>query len=71
MPATATGRVSRERRQKLIWLCWYDHMWDPADDWLDILALATNKLPPADTPAGRRIRYRTNLMDEYVVFMHY
>lgn len=64
---------SRELRQKLIWLCWYDLMMGaPADDWLDILALADDEqITTWLIHRQEENTVLTDLMDEYVVFMHY
>ncbi|ECD4596958.1 TPA: hypothetical protein H2S57_002468 [Salmonella enterica] len=64
---------SRELRQKLIWLCWYDLMMGaPVDDWLDMLALADDvQITTWLIHRQEENTVLTALMDEYVVFMHY
>ncbi|APW17092.1 hypothetical protein P7T24_000655 [Salmonella enterica subsp. enterica serovar Muenster] len=64
---------SSELRQKLIWLCWYDLMMGtPADDWLDILALADDEqITTWLIHRQEENTVLTALMDEYVMFMHY
>lgn len=64
---------SRELRQKLIWLCWYDLMMGaPVDDWLDMLALADDvQITTWLIHRQEENTVLTDLMDEYVVFMHY
>ncbi|EAX8475241.1 hypothetical protein AH421_22050 [Salmonella enterica] len=62
-----------ELRQKLIWLCWYDLMMGaPVDDWLDMLALADDvQITTWLIHRQEENTVLTDLMDEYVVFMHY
>ncbi|EBG5865752.1 hypothetical protein FI246_07835 [Salmonella enterica subsp. enterica] len=64
---------SRELRQKLIWLCWYDLMMGaPVDDWLDMLALADDvQITTWLIHRQEENTVLTALMDEYVAFMHY